>query len=147
MNTKEMIAKDRRAVEEAWCKGNLDALNETMSPDVVVHMSPFPDIRGLEAFKQSFMALREGYSEMRLEWSDAVCEGDAIAQRITFRMKHTSVNPVFKVPPTGKEVAIMGSNFVHVKHGKIVEEFQYIDFLGTLQQFGIVPAGQAQGLF
>jgi predicted ester cyclase len=143
MNMKEMMLKDRRAVEEAWCKGNLDALNETMSPDVVVHMSPFPDIRGLEAFKQSFMALREGYSEMRLEWSDAICEGDTIAQRITFRMKNTRVNPVFKTPPTGKEVAVRGSNFIRVKNGKIVEEFQYIDFLGLLQQLGVVPTGQA----
>jgi predicted ester cyclase len=143
MNTKEMTARDRWAVEEAWCKGNLDALNETMSPDVVVHMSPFTDIRGLEAFKQSFMALREGYSEMRMEWADAVCEGDTIAQRITFFMKHTGVNPVFKAPPTGKEISIMGSNFIRVKDGKIVEEFQYIDFLGTLQQLGIVPTSQA----
>lgn len=43
------------------------------------------------------------------------------------------------IPPTGKEVTLKGCIVVHVRDGKIVEEFEYSDYLGFLQQLGVVP--------
>jgi len=56
------------------------------------------------------------------------------------RMKHTGVYPAVPVPPTGKEVVITGGAFLHVKDGKIVEVFQYADWLGMMQQLGAIPS-------
>ena len=139
MSIEEFMAKDRRAVEEAWCKGNIDALNETHSPDIIVHGSPLPDVKGLEAYKQTFLALRQGFTDLRVEWGKSVCEGDTIAEQYTMHMKHTGVNPMFPAPATGKEVTLKGTVFLHMKNDKIVEEFEYVDFLGFLQQLGLVP--------
>jgi predicted ester cyclase len=54
-------------------------------------------------------------------------------------MKHTGVSPTVPVPPTGKEVVMKGGLFVHLKNGKIVEVFEYKEYLGLLQQLGVMP--------
>ena len=43
------------------------------------------------------------------------------------------------IPPSGKEVTLVGCVVVRVEDGKILEEFEYADYLGFLQQLGIVP--------
>jgi predicted ester cyclase len=58
------------------------------------------------------------------------------------RMKHTGTSPSLPIPPTGKEVALQGCTVVHVKDGKVSEEWEYSDYLGFLQQLGVVsPLG------
>lgn len=52
-----------------------------------------------------------------------VAEGDTIAYRYTMTMKHTGQSPTLPIPPTGKEVTLKGCIVVHVRDGKIVEEF------------------------
>ncbi len=62
-----------------------------------------------------------------------------IAFRCTFRMKHTNVSPVVPGPPTSREVTLQGCGVVHIKDDKIIEEWAYSDFLGFLQQLGVLP--------
>ena len=139
MATKESMAKVRWALEEAWCKGNVDALDQISAPDIVEHAYPFPDTKGLQAVKQSFLAFTAGFSDIHIDWEEMISEGDTIAGRYTARMKHTGANPMFPVPPTGREIVAKGCLFGHQKNGKDVEVFEYDDWLGFLQQLGIVP--------
>ena len=55
------------------------------------------------------------------------------------RMKHTGVSPSLPIPPTGKDLTLQGCVVVHIREGKVVEEFEYSDYLGYLQQLGVVP--------
>jgi hypothetical protein len=50
MKTKEVMFKMRLALEEA-AKGNVDALDQIHSPNIVYHLYPFPDVKGLHAEK------------------------------------------------------------------------------------------------
>jgi predicted ester cyclase len=68
-----------------------------------------------------------------------VAEGDRIAYRYTWRAKHTGQSPTLPIPPTGKEVWMEKCVVAHINDGKIVEEFEYADYLGFLQQLGVVP--------
>ena len=140
MLVKEIMARERQAVEEAFGKGNVDALDEVFAPDAVFHI-PMPpyDIRGLEAFKQGILAFLQAFSDLRFEWEEVICEGNAAVQRFTWRMKHTGKSAMFPVPPTGKELVYKGCAVYHLKNGKIVEFFEYADVLGFLQQLGVVP--------
>ncbi len=124
--------------EEAWCKGNLDALDEAFAPDVIWHAPPFPDLKGLEAYKQHILAARQAFTDIQFDWEEMVGEGNTIACRYTMRMKHTGVVSKFPAPPTGKELALRGSTFLHLKKGKVVEQFDYNDYLGLAQQLGLV---------
>ncbi len=140
MSLKELEAKMQRASEEAWYKGNVDAFDEVYAADCVSHAPPFPDKNGLEAVKQSVAATRPAYSDIQATFTDWVAEGDVIALRYTMRMKHTGVSPTLPIPPTGKEVTLEGCIVVHIKDGKVIEEWEYSDYLGFLQQLGVVPA-------
>ena len=101
---------------------------------------PFPDANGLEAVKQSIAATRLAYSDIQATFTEWIAEGDVIAYRYTMRMKHTGVSPTLPIPPTGKEVTLEGCIVVHIKDGKVIEEWEYSDYLGFLQQLGVVPA-------
>ncbi|HNS51830.1 MAG TPA: ester cyclase [Anaerolineae bacterium] len=140
MSLEELKAKIRWAGEEAWMKGNLDALGEAYTADLVSHKPPFPDTVGLEAVKESMAASRIGYSDIQIIYEEMIGEGSVIAYRYTWQAKHTGQSPSLPIPPTGKEVILQGCVVVHVHDGKVTEEFEYSDYLGFLQQLGVVPS-------
>ncbi len=100
---------------------------------------PSRDTSGLEAVKQSIAVTRLAYSDIQATYDEWIAEGDTIAYRYTMRMKHTGTSPALPIPPTGKEVVLQGCIVVHVKDGKVIEEWEYSDYLGFLQQLGAVP--------
>jgi predicted ester cyclase len=95
---------------------------------------------GLEAVKQYVAAARLGYSDIEVTHDDWIAEGDSIAYLYTWRAKHTGTSPSLPIPPTGTEVVLQGCVVLHVKDGKVVEELEYSDYLGFLQQLGVVPS-------
>ncbi len=139
MSLEELKAKIRWAGEEAWHKGNVDALGEVYAEDYVWRRPPLPDIKGLEAAKQSIAGARAGYSDINPSYDEWIVQGNSIAYRWTFRMKHTGQSATLPIPPTGKEVVLKGCTVVHVKDGMVVEELEYADYLGFLQQLEVVP--------
>jgi len=139
MTMEEMKAKIEWAGREAWLKGNLDAFDEVYAEDYTWHRPPFPDISGLAAVKESVAGMREAYTDLEFSYDEMIAEGDSIAYRYTFRGRHTGQSPSLPIPPTGKEVTLVGNIVVHVVDGKIVEEFEHSDYLGFLQQLGVVP--------
>ena len=140
MDIKELVAKDTQIVTEAFVKGNLDQFDETHAPDIVTYVPPFPDVKGSEAYKQFITDMRTAFSDIRVDWDETITEGNTIAHRFTMRMKHTGNYPAIPVTPTGKEVVITGGVFLHVEDDKIVEVFQYGDWLGMMQQLGAIPS-------
>ena len=138
MKAKEVMARMRWALEEA-ATGNVDALDQIHDHNIVYHLYPFPDNKGLQVEKQGRFAAWKGFSDINVDWEEMISEGDTIAARYTARAKHPAVNPQFPVPPTGKEVVFRGCFFAHQKDGKTVEAFEYDDWLGFLQQLGVVP--------
>ncbi len=139
MSTEELKATIRRVNDEAWNKGNLDALDELCDADFVRHKPPFPDIEGLEAGKQFVADCRISYPDLQLTLDEIIVEGDASAIRWTYRGTQTGQSPTTGAPPTGKQVAFTGCNILHWVEGKIVEEWENGDYLSLLQQLGVVP--------
>ena len=140
MSLKEVQAKIQWAGEQAWLAGNVDALHEAYAADYVSHRPPFPDETGLASVKQFIAGTRLAYSDIQTSYHEWVAEGDRIAYRYTMRLKHTGTSPSLPIPPTGKEVVLQGCMVVHVRDGKVVEEWEYSDYLGFLQQLGVVPS-------
>ena len=140
MTTKEIMEKERWAIEQGFLKGNFNAMDEVFDPDAVFHIAPFPDMKGVEAFKQFCMGGVQLLSDIRWNWDEVIIEGNTAAQRFTLSGKHTGTNPIISSPPTGKEVVLQGCAFYHVKNGKIVEFIEYSDYLGYLQQLGVIPS-------
>ena len=135
----DLKAKIVWAGKQAWHEGNVDAFDEIYDSDYVWHRPPFPDLQGLEAVKQSVAETRQAYSDIEFTYGEMVAEGDCIAYRYQGTMKHTGESPTLGIPPTGNEVTLKGYILVRVQDGKIVEEYEYSDYLGFLQQLGVIP--------
>ena len=143
MSLKEFKAKYRWAVEESYHRGNVDALDKLYEPNAIIHQPPFPDIKGLGAYKQHILEARQAYTDIHFNWEEMVGEGNTMAFRSTWYMKHTGVSKKVPVQPTGKEVVMRGGFFLHLKNGRIVEVFEYKEYLGFLQQLGVMQPFRA----
>ncbi len=144
MSTKELIEKCILAEEDAWCNGDVEALDGVYDPDIVLHVYPFPDVKGLQACKQRILDRRPAYSNIHFEFKERFIEGNNGAIRYTMFVKHTGTSPSFPVPPTGKELVLNGCVILRIKNDKIIEQFEYDDYLGVYQQLGILspPGGK-----
>lgn len=140
MQREELKAKIRWAGEEAWYKGNVDCFDDVYADDYIWYRPPFPPITGLAADKESVISMRMAMSDINIEYEEMVAEGDTIAYRWRMEMKHTGTTHTLQIPATNKFVILKGCTVVHVKDGKVVEEFEYSDYLGLLQQLGVIPA-------
>ena len=139
MSAEELKAKFKRILDEAWLEGNLDALDELYADDFVYHNAPFPDIEGLEASKQDIMGSRSAFPDLRWTVDEMILEGNALVTRYTLQATHTGQSPRIPVPPTGNKIVYVGCLVSHLAEGRIVEEWHYGDYLGLLQQLGVIP--------
>lgn len=136
--SEEFKAKVEQILVEAWNKGNLDGLDELYAADFVRHRPPLSDVEGLEAFKEYIVGFRSAFPDLRVTYDEMILDGDTFATRWTVRGTHTGPGAL-PFPPTGKQMTLLGCLVVHMEEGKFVEEWQYADFLGMLQQLGVVP--------
>ena len=125
----------RLVVEEVWNKGNYDVLDEQYDPDFVYHQTPFPDIEGLDAYKQFVTDNRTNYPDIRLILEDVVVEGDRIASRGIYTGTQEGVSPTLGIS-SGRQVQFSWCQIARKENDIIVEVWNYVDWLGFMQQIG-----------
>jgi predicted ester cyclase len=117
MNTKEFAEKFIKAEENAFQKGNFEALKALEDPKMVYHMSALGDLVGHEGHKQNIMDGRK-YADIKQEWQYLTGEGNLFALSLKELI-------IFKgnIPgmPPGKEASTDCLFLLRLKHGKIVE--------------------------
>jgi steroid delta-isomerase-like uncharacterized protein len=123
-----------RFVEEFWNAGQLDAVGELMTPDVVIHQ---PEVGGPEGLKEFNRVLRAAFPDWHSTQEELVAEGDVVVERWTGRGTQTGV---FQgIAPTGRQVETPGVVFYRLRDGQISEFRGWFDALRLLQQLGAVP--------
>lgn len=143
----------QKAADEAYLKGNLDALDEYIDPDVVMHMPYRADAIGIDAFKETIKQNRLILSELRLILDELFLSGDRVILQFTlqgvfareinqkwvFQNKETGESETIGVSlSAGKKVTSKGCVIFRTVNGKIVESWQYEDsMLPTLIAAGI----------
>ena len=135
-NEEELKEIVLRVVEEAWNQGKMDVLDEHFSPEYVYHRSPFPDIEGLEAYKQSIVDTRKAYPDFKLTIEEMIIKGDTAVVRGTFRGTNTEESTLLGIPATGEQVTFKWCSVSHRVNGKTADEWNYVDWLGYMQQSG-----------
>ena len=135
----DMESKFRRIVNEAWNNRNLDALDELHTADFILHQPPFPDIHGLEAFKQHVAGVHIAYPDFYIRLLEFIDAGDRIATRWEWTGTHLGQTPIMALPPTGRHLTVVGGQVIHLRGELLAECWQYGDYLGALQQEGLIP--------
>jgi predicted ester cyclase len=123
MLTQELKDKIVWAYKEAWLKGNVNAIDTVFSPDIVMHIFPFPDIKGLDMARQGLYAQLQAFSDLRWDSDEIITEGNSMVWRYTLYLKHTGNSPSFPIPPTGKELSYKGCDVFHINGDKVEEIF------------------------
>lgn len=132
MASEENSATFAHYIDEAWNKGNMSILDETMSPDYARHMNgPLPPL-DREKQKQRIMGFREAFPDLHIDIVDSVADGDKVVARMEGHGTHQG--EFLDVPPTGKSVAIHSIDIARFVGGKIVEQWGVMDMLFILQQ-------------
>ena len=135
----EITAMIKKTYEEAYNKGNFKVLEGIFNADYQRHQPPMRSVKGLAAYKEFIKNVRSAYAGFEIRIDDIIVEGDKSVTRITLKGKHTGQAPTLQAPPTGKQIEMLGCVVSYWKGGKVVEEWVYNDYLGLMQQFGVIP--------
>jgi steroid delta-isomerase-like uncharacterized protein len=123
-----------RWMEEVWNKGRVDAIDEMLAGDAIVHGLGPEVLRGPEGYRPFYESMHNTFSQIEVVVEDAVEQGDTIAARCTVRGTHTGDG--LGVAPTGRRVEYSGMTMVKVKDGKMVAGWNNFDVAGMMQQIG-----------
>ena len=124
----------RRGMEEVVSGGNLDLIDELVSPDFVDH-NPLPGVSpDREGLKRSIAMLREGFPDIGTKVGDFISEGEKVVAHYTLSGTHEG--EFMGVPPTSREVEWSAIIIFRIVDGQIREQWLEQDQLGLLQQLG-----------
>jgi predicted ester cyclase len=121
---------------------DLAVFDELYAPDVVVH-SALMTAQGLEAYKEGLSQGFTAFPDTQIIIEDQIAEGDKSVVRFTESGTHQG--DLMGIKASGKRFHGTGISIArHDANGKTVEVWISFDFLGMLQQLGVVPVpGQA----
>jgi steroid delta-isomerase-like uncharacterized protein len=140
MTPEEMKAALVKMNHDAWHKRDLDAAYGIYADEVVFQRIPFPPVVGKEANMQADAGTLAAFSETRSDIDELIVEGDTGVLRWTWEGTHSGPLASIGIPATGKRIRFMGCSVYRFRNGKIVEQWEYGDLLGMLQQLGVIPA-------
>ena len=128
----------RRVFLELINKGNLDVADEVFAPGYVFRDPLLSEtVRGPEGFKRLIAGYLEAAPDARITIHDQIAEGDTVMTRWTAHGTHTG--DLMGYPATGKRYELPGVLVSRLTAGKIVEDWEFRDDLGMLQQVGAIP--------
>jgi len=123
---------------EVFNNGNYALLDELMTPDFVDH-TPLPGIAPTrEGLKQSMIALRTAFPDLRYTIESTVACGDEVVHRLT--ATGTMTGELMGIPATGRTATWTEVHIGRGIHGRLTEHWGLVDRLGMLVQLGIVAA-------
>jgi steroid delta-isomerase-like uncharacterized protein len=126
-----------RLFEEALNQGNLDVVDELLSPDHFAHNAFGGGPNGPQGLKCLIAMFRSAFPDLHFSLEDEIREGNKIAAHWTMRGTHKGL--YLGNPPTGRAVEAQGIIFARTVNGRIVEDWTVMDQMGILQQLGIIP--------
>ncbi|MCL1463296.1 ester cyclase [Argonema galeatum] len=121
---------------EEFDNGNLDKIEDMLSPNFVAHFPGSPASLNREKFKEFCLMFRSAFPDIRHSFEDILVEEDKVVTRGIFAATHKGKLQGF--PPTGKQVTV---SFIHIDcivDGKIAEHWGEADMMGMLQQLGTI---------
>ena len=128
----------RRFYDEVFNAGDLDRVDELLTPDFVDHEEGPPGTpEGIEGVKAFVTMYREAFPDLHATVEDMVEEGDRIAVRATFTGTHDG--EFMGIPASGRKISIQAMDVVRVVDGRAAEHWGVTDVMGLMQQIGAIP--------
>ena len=128
-------------VEDAWARGDLEALDQLVSPDLVSH-DAIPGLPpGLTGARAGHSAFLHSFPDRTIAVEHVVAEGDLVAVHTRGEATHTGA-PFFGIPPSGRPVTLESISIYRVRNGKVSEHWGLNATWALMQQLGAIkPTG------
>ena len=131
----------RRFFEEVWNQRHSSVAAEIISPDCITHQlrSGSPDTsapRSPEIVSAHVAEWLAAFPDIHFSVDEVVAESDLVAVRCTATGTHTG--SWLGILPTGRQITIRMAVTYRLAAGMIAEDWVLVDFLGVLQQLGLV---------
>ena len=141
MSTASNKALSRRWYEEIFNQGKLEVADEICAADYV-NLDPYGPPGGWPvgpaATKAVVGTYRTAFPDVVFTVEDQIAEADKVTTRWTAHGTHTGPLPG-GIGPTGRSAVISGISIERYENGKMAESRVSWDFMGLLQQLGIIP--------
>ena len=138
MTAEENLEMFRRVMDEGFSEGNLNALDEVMSPDFIENEAGPGEGRGLEGVKDIVRMLRTAFPDLHFTIEEVVAEGDTVAGCVS--MSGTHLGPFQGIAATCRSFEQAHMHFVRFRDGKAIEHRAVRDDLGMMRQLGVIAA-------
>ncbi len=146
MSAAENVAIVRRLTEEVYAGGNLAVIDEFIAPTYVYHgvSGDDPQKRDREWVRRIVRQLHEAFPDLTISIGDMLAEGDRVVTRFVQRGTHRGDLPwgphgtVMRA--SGKQVEFGGIAISRLAGGKVVEDWEVMDWPGLWSQLGALPA-------
>ncbi len=143
MTTEQNKALVRRFYE-AFGENDQAVLTDVLAPDLVAHSHGSPGPQDRETHVQVIGGWNAAFPDTRFAIEEQIAEGDTVATRVTMRATHSG-GEFQGLPATGRQVEVSGVSIEHIQNGKIAARSVHSDYLGMMQQLGLVPSPEADG--
>jgi predicted ester cyclase len=120
-------------------KRYLAAIDDFIAPNFVNHSASQLGLTGgdLQRIKQFVSMVLQTFPDLHYTVEDLLAEGDKIVARLT--ISGTQQWAFMGIPSTGKHATISDIEIFRITNSKAVENWVQADFLGLLQQLGVIP--------
>jgi predicted ester cyclase len=136
--TTETQKQIERIPLEVFNKDNFGLINELVSTDFVEHTAQPGVAPTREGFKQSAIALKKAFPDLRYTIEDSLESGDKIVHRLTAR--GTMQADYMGMRATGKPATWTEIHIGRVANGRLTEHWGLVDQLGLLVQLGVIQS-------
>ena len=137
-----MTTQNQQALANAVEKlnqGDIESyLNLLYAPNVTLHFLPPGLPQGHEGGRLYYTGILAGFPDVTLVIDDVLEEGDRLAIRVHVDMTHTG--DFNGIPPTGKRVSLSAITILRFENGKVAERWTEANFMGLMQQLGVIPS-------
>lgn len=137
MDAAQMERFARERVEALFNRGEIERIEEFVTPDFVNHEAWPGEDPGFEGFRLRMRRLHEAISQLNMEVHEVVAGGDLVAYRATLSGVHTG--PLLGIPATGRSFSARHMHMLRMRDGRSSEHWAVRDDLGMLQQLGVIP--------
>ena len=126
----------RQYIEEAVNIGNVDILDEFISPNYTETLDPNGKTPGVEAARQHILGVRQTFPDLHLTIEQQISESDWVVTCVKARGTH--LGSWLGMKPTGKKVEITAVNVDKVVAGLIVEHGWAANMFEALFEVGAI---------
>lgn len=128
---------------EYWGELNPDIVDELATEDIRWYYPLAGEVHGRKAVKERIVGFQEIFPHGRFDITDAlIADGDQVVARWEGGGTHTGRRwelPHGVLPASsGEKMHYTGTTVFTVRDGKIAEEHGQTDYLGVMQQLGII---------